>query len=164
MKTTAERGTIEIRPGTEKDIPVVLDFIRLLAQYEKLAVKTTKADLRKVLFSDCPAVFSLLALRDGEPAAYAIYYFTFSSMEGKRSLWLEDLFVKPEYRQSGIGQALMSYVARIAIENDCGRCEWIVLDWNTTAQGFYKGLGAEIKPDWRIGRLDAAALARMAGT
>ncbi len=162
MKFTTPDLEIEVRPGTVADVPLLLSFIKSMAEFEKLEVKATEEALKESLFCETPAGHSLLAFVAGEPAAYVTYFFTFSSMIGKRGLWLDDLFVKPEFRSKGIGRALMAYMADVAIENRCGRFEWIVLDWNTTAIDFYQGLGAAVLDDWRVCRLDEEKLAGLA--
>jgi GNAT superfamily N-acetyltransferase len=159
------RGTdikIEVRAGTVDDIPLLLSFIRSMAEFEKLTVTATEAILQESLFGDRPAAHTLLAFADGRPAAYAVYFFTFSTMVGKRGLWLDDLFVNPDYRKKGIAKALMAFLADLAIQNRCGRFEWSVLDWNKSAIDFYQGLGASVLEDWRICRLDEDECARLA--
>lgn len=145
---------VEIRAGTAADVPLLLSFIRSMAAFEKLTVSATEESLREALFGEKPAAYTLFAFVDGSPIAYVTYFFTFSTMVGKRGLWLDDLFIDPAFRSRGIGKALMVYLAAIAEENQCGRFEWIVLDWNETAIRFYKSLGANILPDWRVCRLD----------
>ncbi len=153
---------VEVRAGTPADMPLLLSFIRSMAAFEKLPVTATEESLRAALFGEAPAARTLLAFVDGSPIAYATYFFTFASMVGKRGLWLDDLFVAPAFRGKGIGQALMAYLADIARQNECGRFEWIVLDWNEGAIGFYRSLGAKILTEWRICRLDEAQLPRVA--
>ena len=145
---------IEIRPGTVNDIPLLLSFIHSMAEFEKLEVSATQEILKESLFGEHPAAQTLLAFVDGRPAAYAVYFFTFATMVGKGGLWLDDLFVNPGFRGKGIAKALMAYLANLAIKNKCGRLEWMVLDWNKSAIGFYQGLGATLLDDWRICRLD----------
>ena len=155
-------NTIELRPGKKAEVPLLLDFIRRMAAFENLTVQATEATLKEALFGETPADQTLLAFADGKPIAYVTYFFTFSTMVGKRGLWLDDLFIDPDYRGLGIGKAIMAHLARIGIENSCGRFEWIVLDWNTNAIRFYESLGAEILQEWRICRLDEAHLALVA--
>ncbi len=145
---------IEIRPGTINDIPLLLSFIHSMAEFEKLEVFATHEILKESLFGEHPAAQTLLAFVDGRPAAYAVYFFTFATMVGKRGLWLDDLFVDPGFRGKGIAKALMAYLANLAIKNKCGRFEWMVLDRNKSAIDFYQGLGATLLDDWRICRLD----------
>jgi GNAT superfamily N-acetyltransferase len=153
---------VEVRAGTIADIPVLLAFIQAIGAFEKLTVSATEESLRAALFGDAPAAHTLLAWVDGKPIAYATYFFTFATMVGKRGLWLDDLFIDPAFRGKGIGRALMAYLADIARQNQCGRFEWVVLDWNESAMGFYKRLGATVLTDWRICRLDEAQLSRVA--
>jgi GNAT superfamily N-acetyltransferase len=162
MKLTAGSLELEVRPGTAADAPLLLSFIRAMAEFEKLEVKTTEAELRESLFGPRPAAETLLAFAGERPAAYAIYFFTFSSMLGRRGLWLDDLFVAPEFRGKGVGQALMQHLAEIAVRNGCGRFEWMVLDWNERAIGFYRKLGATLLDDWRICRLVGEKLSSVA--
>lgn len=153
---------VEVRAGTPADVPLLLSFVRKMAEYEKLTPAATEESLRSDLFGDSPTAHTLLAFVNDEPVGYAIYFFSFSSMMGRRALWLEDLFVDLPYRGSGIGKALMAYVASIAAENRCARLEWIVLDWNTSAIEFYKRLGADVLPEWRICRVHESHLPRLA--
>ena len=153
---------VEVRVGTISDVPLLLSFIRRMAEFEKLAVSATEESLRAALFGEAPAAHTLLAFANHKPIAYATYFFTFSTMLGKRGLWLDDLFVDSAFRGKGVGKALMSYLADIALQNQCGRFEWMVLDWNDPAIRFYKSLGASILSDWRICRLDEAQLSCIA--
>jgi GNAT superfamily N-acetyltransferase len=162
MKLAATDLEIEVRPGTVEDIPLMLSFIRSMAEFERLQVTATERSLRESLFGEDPAGHTLLAFVDGTAAAYAVYCFTFASMVGKRVIWLDDLYVEPEFRGKGIASALMAYLADIAIQNNCGRFEWMVLDWNQPAIDFYSGLGATILDEWRICRLDEEGLASLA--
>ena len=154
MRLVVTELEIEIRLGTINDIPLLLSFIHSMAEFEKLEVFATQEILKESLFGEHPAAQTLLAFVDGRPAAYAVYFFTFATMVGKRGLWLDDLFVDPGFRGKGIGKALMAYLANLAIKNKCGRFEWMVLDWNKSAIDFYQGLGATLLDDWRICRLD----------
>jgi GNAT superfamily N-acetyltransferase len=162
MRILAGDQEIEVRPGSAEDVPLLLSFIRSLAEFEKLEVTATEDGLAESLFGERPAAQTLLAFVDGRPAAYAVYFFVFSTMVGRRGLWLEDLFVNPQFRGKGIAQALMSYLARVAIENHCARFDWMVLDWNRRAIDFYRGLGAAILSDWQVCRLDQGAIAALA--
>jgi GNAT superfamily N-acetyltransferase len=155
---------LELREATIADVPVLLAFFRSMAAFEKLTVSATEESIRDALFGDAPAARALLAFVENKPIAYAMYFFTFSTMIGKRGLWLEDLFIDPPFRGKGIGQALMGHLAKVGAENQCGRFEWIVLDWNESAIRFYQRLGATLLTDWRICRLDEAQMSRVAGT
>jgi GNAT superfamily N-acetyltransferase len=162
MKLVVNGIDVELRAGTIADVPVLLSFIRAMAAFEKLPVTATEESLRAALFGEAPAARALLAFVDGQPVAYATYFFTFATMEGKRGLWLDDLFIDAAFRGKGIGQAVMAYLADVAIQNHCGRFEWMVLDWNEAAIGFYERLGATVLPDWRICRLAEGQLASAA--
>jgi GNAT superfamily N-acetyltransferase len=153
---------VAVRAGTMDDVPLLLDFIRSMAAYEKLTVSATEESLRAALFGENPAARTLLAFVGNRPVAYATYFFTFATMVGRRGLWLDDLFVDPEFRGRGVGEALMAYLADVAVRNDCARFEWMVLDWNRSALGFYERLGATLLDDWRICRLDEPALSGLA--
>jgi GNAT superfamily N-acetyltransferase len=162
MRLTAKGVEVHVRAATVDDVPLLLSFFQSMAAFEKLTVSATDDSLRAALFGDAPAARTLLAFVDGTPAAYVVYFFTFSTMLGKRGLWLEDLFVDSAFRGKGIGQALMALLAEIAQQNGCGRFEWSVLDWNESAISFYKRLGATLLEDWRICRLDDGQISRVA--
>src|SRR2546428_12600395 len=144
---------VEVRDSTESDIPLLLAFFRSMAAFEKLTISATEESVRAALFGEVPAARALLAFAESRPIGYAVYFFTFSTMIGKRGLWLEDLFIEPAFRGRGIGHALMAYLADIAAKNQCGRFEWSVLDWNQSAIRFYERLGATVLNDWRICRV-----------
>jgi len=158
MNLVVNNIEVEVRAGTIADVPLLLSFIQSMAAFEKLTVSATEESLQAALFGEAPAARILLAFVDGNPIAYATYFFTFATMVGKRGLWLDDIFIVPAFRGKGLGQALIAYLAEIALQNQCGRFEWMVLDWNESAIGFYKSLGANILPDWRICRLDETQL------
>jgi GNAT superfamily N-acetyltransferase len=162
MKLTTGDLILEVRPGTAEDAPLILSFIKSMAEFEHLQVDATEEILRESLFGERPAAHTLLGFVDGRPAAYVIYFFTFSSMVGKRGLWLDDLFVAPEFRRKGIAKALMAYLADLAIQNQCGRFEWTVLDWNERAIRLYKGLGADVLDEWRVCRMGESQLSGLA--
>ena len=155
----------DIRPATERDVPLIREMIEALAVYEKLrhACVATDEDLRHTLFGPRPAAEVLLAYEDGAPAGFALFFHTYSTFLAQRGLYLEDLFVKPEYRGRGVGRALLQRLAAIAVERRCGRFEWSVLDWNEPAIGFYKKLGAVPMDEWTIFRVTGDALKRLAG-
>ena len=155
---------ITIRTATERDVPLILELIRGLAEYERLghAVTATEAGLRRSLFGPSPGVEVLIAEVLGEPVGFALFFHNFSTFVGKRGLYLEDLFVKPEWRGRGVGRQLLARLARLAVERDCGRLEWAVLDWNEPAIRFYKGLGAQPMHDWTVFRVDGDALQQLA--
>jgi GNAT superfamily N-acetyltransferase len=156
-------ANLELRPATSADIPLLHSLIRSLAEFEKLPVTSTEDTLRTGLFGDPPMAHAILAFVDGEPAGYATYFFTFASMQDRRGLWLDDLFVVPAFRGQGIGRAIMAHVADIARRHACGKMEWIVLDWNENAIEFYHRLGAKMLSDWKICRFDGAQIARILG-
>ena len=156
---------IHIRPGLADDIPVILDLIHGLAEYEKARpeeVPVDEAVLRESLFGARPAAEALLAEVDGETAGFALFFHNFSTWHGRRGLYLEDLFVRPAMRGRGIGRALLCELARIAMARGCARMEWAVLDWNTPAIAFYRSLGAVPMDEWTIFRLTGPAIGRLA--
>lgn len=154
---------IEITPATSPDVPLLLTLIRALAEYERLAdqVSATEDRLRESLFGPRPAAEAVIGHLDGQPVAFALFFQTYSTFLGRPGMHLEDIFVKPEYRGRGLGEALLRHLARVAVERQCGRFEWAVLDWNAPAIGFYRKLGAEVLADWRICRVAGDALARL---
>jgi len=155
---------IRIERATERDVPFILEMIRALAEYEKLSdsVIATEDGLRHSLFGPRSAAEVIIASAGDEPAGFALFFHNFSTFLGQRGLYLEDLFVKPEWRAHGIGKRLLAELARLAIERGCGRLEWSVLDWNAPAIGFYKRLGARPMEDWTLFRLTGDALHRLA--
>ena len=155
-----------IRTATPEDIPQILAFIRALAAYEREpdAVTATEADLMRDGFGPNPFYFCLIAETDGRPAGFAFYFFNYSTWMGRPGLYLEDLFVHPEFRGLGIGKALLQKVAAIAVEKNCPRLQWEVLDWNTPAIDFYSAMGAEFLDTWRNVRVSGDALQRLAGS
>ena len=154
----------DIRPARESDVAAILSLIIDLAVYENEpdAVETTEADLQAALFADEPQVFAHVAEADGQVVGFALWYVTFSTWTGKHGIWLEDLFVQPAHRGSGLGKALLAELARICVERDYRRLEWWVLDWNEPAKGFYGSLGAVAMDEWTVRRLDGQNLARLA--
>jgi GNAT superfamily N-acetyltransferase len=155
---------IRIVPATEPDLPVILDLIRALAEYEKLthAVTATPERLRNTLFGPRPAAEVLLAHWDGECAGFAVFFATYSTFLAQPGLYLEDLYVKPHLRGKGIGLALLKHLAEIAAERGCGRFEWEVLNWNQPSIQFYQKLGAVPLDDWTKYRLTGDALKSLA--
>lgn len=152
--------SITIRPATPSDVPLLMEFIRELAGYEKLSqmVVATEPLLDEHLFGPDPAAESLIALLDNKPAGFALFFRSFSTFVGRPGIYLEDLFVRPHARRLGVGKALLREVARIAVDRHCGRVEWSVLDWNTPAIGFYQRLGAIPLNDWTVFRVTGSAL------
>jgi GNAT superfamily N-acetyltransferase len=152
-----------IRPATAADVPLIAQLIRALAEYEKLAheVRFDEAVLANKLFGPRPYAEVVIGEIDGTPQGFALFFHNFSTFEGKPGIYLEDLFVRPEARGSGLGKALLSHLAGLATERDCARLEWSVLDWNEPAIGFYKSLGARLMDEWTVMRVDGPALARL---
>lgn len=157
--------SIAIRPATAADVPVMLRFVHELATYEKEpdVVVTTEPMLHEALFGQHPAAEALIAERDGQPVGFAVFYHNFSTWTGRRGIWLDDLYVTPEARGSGAGAALLKAVAGIAVDRNCARFEWWVLDWNTPAIDFYRAKGAVAQDQWTVQRVDGDALVRLAG-
>ena len=153
----------DIRPAVSADVPAILELIRGLADYEKLSDQAvaTEAQLTSALFpadGAVPAAHCVLGRVNGVPVAFALYFFNFSTFLGRPGLYLEDLFVKPEFRGDGLGKALLVHLARIANAHGCGRMEWAVLDWNAPAIAFYESLGAKRLREWQLCRLAGADL------
>jgi GNAT superfamily N-acetyltransferase len=155
-----------IRPATREDIPLILTFIRALAEYEKLAheVEATEEKLRTTLFPEkgTSVAHCVLAFAGTAPAGFALFFYNYSTWLARPGLYLEDLFVKPERRGQGIGRALLLHLAKLANAQGCGRMEWSVLDWNQPAIDFYEALGARRMKEWQICRLTGAALQQYA--
>ena len=151
---------LTIRPPRAQDVPLILQLIRELAEFENLAhqVVATENSLRESLFGSRRVAEALVGLWSGEMVSYAIFFDTFSTFLGKPGLYLEDLYVKPTHRSRGIGGALLREVASIAVECDCGRLEWSVLDWNERALSFYRELGADPVSGWTVHRLAGRSL------
>jgi GNAT superfamily N-acetyltransferase len=155
---------LKIRDASENDIPLILQFIRELAEYEKepQSAVATAQDLKRDGFSAPPKFRVLIAEWQGAPAGFALYFYHYSTWRGRPTLFLEDLFVRPEFRGKGIGKALLVYLAQIAVRENCGRFEWQVLDWNTPSIEFYKSLGAVVMKEWLTMRVADDALSRLA--
>ena len=153
-----------IRPATPEDIPAIARLIRALAEYEKLldAAVATDDQLREHLFGPTPAAEVLMAEADNRAVGFALYFRTFSTFVGKPGLYLEDLFVEPEYRGRGFGKALLAALARIAVSRGYGRLEWAVLDWNAPSIRFYESLGAKPNSEWTTYRLAGDTLTKLA--
>lgn len=154
-----------IRPATIEDTDLILRFVRDLAIYERAEheVLATPEHLKRTLFCAEPAVFGLICLDGDQPVGFAVYFFNFSTWQGRHGLYLEDLYVSPECRGKGAGKALLQHLARIAVARDCGRFEWSVLDWNTPSIAFYDSLGAQPQTEWIRYRLTGDALQALAG-
>ena len=156
--------SLQIRKATEADVPVIVWFIRQLAEYERLLQEAvmTEETLRESLFGSRPSAEVLLGYYQDKPVAFAVFFHNFSTFLGRRGLYLEDLFVIPEMRGKGFGRGLLVHLAQIARERNCGRFEWAVLDWNEPAIEFYKRLGAVPMSEWTIFRVTGKALDRLA--
>jgi len=158
-----------IHPARLEHVPQLHALVRGLADYERLThlCVATEHDLEEALFGNPPAAEALVATNANDFAAaagFALFFHTYSTFLGRRTLWLEDLFVAPAHRGLGIGRALLKTLAKLAVERNCGRFEWAVLDWNTPAIAFYESLGASVLPDWRIARVTGEPLVRLAGS
>ncbi len=151
---------IAIRAAQPADVPLLLRFIRELAEYERLAheVVASESELAECLFGPRPAAEALIAKWQGEAAGFAVFFTSFSTFLARPGLYLEDLFVRPALRRRGVGKALLLHLVRLAVERRCGRLEWSVLDWNQPAIAFYESLGAVAVPQWTRFRLSGAAL------
>lgn len=156
---------LTIRPARRDDVPLLLTFIRDLAEYERLSheVTATERDLAETLFGPRPGAEVLLGFTANQPAAFALFFPNYSTFLGKPGIYLEDLFVRPAWRGKGFGRAMLSAVASIAVERGCGRLEWSCLDWNEPSIGFYKSLGARAMEDWTVYRLTGETLRSFAG-
>ena len=156
-------NNFQIRPATSEDVPLILAFIKGLAEFEYLSneLTVTEADLQKSLFGPNPAAEVVIGFAGDEPAGFAVFFHNYSTFFGQRGMYLEDIFVTPEHRRKGLGKMLLVHVANIAVERECGRFEWLVLDWNEDAARFYKGLGAEVMSDWHTFRMHGDALRRL---
>ncbi len=155
---------ISIRPANPADISLIGQFIRDLAEYEKLAheVRFDEAVMAQKLFGPRTFAEVLIGEIDGTPQGFALFFHNFSTFEGRPGIYLEDLFVRPDARGSGLGKALLGKLAALAVERDCARLEWSVLDWNTSAIDFYKALGARPMDEWTVYRVDGDALTGLA--
>jgi GNAT superfamily N-acetyltransferase len=155
---------MRILEATERDVPVILELIKGLADYERLShlVTATEDQLRRTLFGPRPAAQVLLAAsEDGETVGFAVFFTSYSTFLAKPGIYLEDLFVRPHARGKGFGKALLARLAKLAIERDCGRLEWSVLDWNEPAIKFYEALGAVAMNEWTVFRMTGDALAKL---
>ena len=158
--------TLKIRNAKREDAPVMVELIRDLATYERAPydAKAIIEDIEAALFSSNPRAFSFIAEWNGEVCGFAVYFFNFSTWTGRHGIYLEDLFVRENFRGKGIGKALLASLAKAAIENNCARLEWAVLDWNTPAIEFYKSLGASAMDEWKIYRVTGLALQDLAAS
>jgi GNAT superfamily N-acetyltransferase len=154
---------ITLAPARRQDVPAILALIKGLADYERLSheVVATEALLDESLFGARPAAEVVIAWAGGDAVGFALFFHNYSTFLGRRGIYLEDLYVVPEWRGRGIGRRLLTHLARLAVERGCGRLEWSVLGWNEPAVGFYRKLGADVLEDWRICRLTGDALERL---
>ena len=157
---------LSIRSATPGDAALVLRFVRELAAYENLLheVEASEADLSRDLFGPSPKVFCELAFWEGAPAGFALWYYTYSTFQGRHGIWLEDLFVDPALRGKGIGKSLLKSLAQRCVRDNLGRLEWAVLDWNQPSIDFYKAQGATMMHEWERCRVAGDALRRLAGS
>ncbi|MFD2366932.1 GNAT family N-acetyltransferase [Pseudoduganella sp. GCM10020061] len=157
-------NTFTIRPAEPADVSHIYDMIVELAVFEKLEhlVVATEALLHEGLFGDKPSAEAIVGVEDGEVVCFALFFHNFSTFLTKKGLYLEDLYVKQAHRGKGYGRQMLMALARIAVERECGRFEWSVLDWNENAIRFYEGMGADVMPDWRICRVTGDALTALA--
>jgi len=160
----ASTSALKIQNATERDVPLILSFIRKLAEYEKLShqVVATEEQLRVNLFGAHPFAEVILAYLSDEPVGFALFFHNFSTFLARPGIYLEDLFVDPPHRGKGVGKALLIYLAKLAKQRGCGRFEWSVLDWNQPSIDFYRSLGAVPMDDWTQFRLTGDALDRLA--
>ncbi len=161
---TDNQMPLDIKPATGKDVPLILSFIRKLAEYGDISdeVAATEDDIRAALFGPHPVAAAVLAYAGNEPAGFALYSYTFSSFLGRAGMFVEDLYVENAHRSKGVGKALLVHLAKLAQQRSCGRLEWAVLNWNERAMEFYQDLGAEPMDEWTTFRLGGEALERLA--
>lgn len=154
-----------IRSADPADAATIYDFIRKLAEYEKLSheVEATQEQIAAQLFGESPKVFCEIAEVDGQPVGFALWFYTFSTFQGRHGIWLEDLYVDPEVRGQGIGKALLADLARRCVDEGLGRLSWWVLDWNAPSIAFYKSQGAVMQDEWTVCRVSGDELVTLAG-
>ena len=157
---------LDIRFARQEDVPSILSFIKDLAEFEKLSheVVATEEKLKATLFGSRPVAEVLIAEWEGRPAGFALFFHSYSTFLAKPGIYLEDLFVRNEYRSRGIGEALLRHLASIAKERSCGRLEWSVLDWNERALKFYRGLGAQPMSEWTVQRMTEPVFTKLAAS
>ena len=156
--------TLTIHRARTDEVPLVLSLVRELAEYEKLSheVDATEAAIEQALFGNPPLLFCAIAEWNGEPAGFAVWFLNFSTFAGRFGIYLEDLFVRPQYRRNGIGKALLAYLAKACVDNGWSRLQWSVLDWNEPSIAFYKSLGAVLMDEWTLCRVTGPALNALA--
>jgi len=155
---------LSIRPATPQDARLILDFVHDLAEYERAPEQAiaTEADILRDGFGANPKFKCVIAEWDGQPAGFAFYFYNYSTWQGRPGLYLEDLFVRPQFRGKGIGKALLIYLAQVAVRENCGRFQWQVLDWNQPAIDFYESLGAKKLSEWITMRVEGEDIERLA--
>jgi GNAT superfamily N-acetyltransferase len=160
---TQSHQNLSIRAATPADAALIVGFIRELAEYEKLLheVKITTEDLARDLFGAEPRIFCEIAEWDGRPVGFALWFYTYSTFQGRHGIWLEDLYVQPDQRGRGIGKALLQHLARRCVEENLGRFEWWVLDWNEPSIAFYKSQGGVMQDEWTKVRVEGEALLKL---
>ena len=158
--------SLAIRPAAVGDAALIVGFIQALAAYEKLSheARASQADIERDLFGSAPKVFCDIAEWAGEPVGFALWFYTYSTFQGRHGIWLEDLFVEPSMRGKGIGKALLSHLARRCVAQGLGRLEWWVLDWNAPSINFYKAQGGVMQDEWTKVRLEGEALRQLGET
>lgn len=158
--------SLSIRRARPGEAGLVLDFVRELAEYEKLSheVEATEADIADALFGSDPRLFCAITEWNGEPVGFAAWFLNFSTFSGRHGIYLEDLYVRPSHRGRGLGRALLVYLAKECVDNGWSRLQWAVLDWNAPSITFYKSLGAVMLEDWTLCRVSGPALTRLAGS
>jgi len=156
--------SLSIRRARPDQSGLIFSLLRELAEYEKLSheVEATEADIADALFGNDPILFCEIAQWSGEPAGFALWFFNFPTFAGRRGIYLEDLFVRPDFRGKGIGKALLAHLAGLCVENGWSRLQWSVLDWNTPSINFYQSLGAEMMDEWKLCKVTGAALSELA--
>jgi diamine N-acetyltransferase len=157
--------SVTIRAAAPNDVKLIFGLVRELADYERLAheVDATEQQIAAALFGPEPKLFCHIASWEGQAVGLALWFLNFSSFRGRHGLYLEDIFVRPQFRGKGVGKALMRHLARHCVENGLARFEWTVLDWNTPSIAFYRSIGANVLDDWRVCRMSGDALASFAG-
>lgn len=162
----SETDPVVVRVATVADAPLILQFIRELAEYERMLdeVEATEADIRRDLFGENPRSFCEIAEHDGKPVGFALWFYNYSTFRGRAGIYLEDLFVRTEARGAGAGKALLRRLAQRCVDAELGRLEWAVLNWNAPSIAFYDSLGASAKTEWTVRRLDGEALETLAAS
>ena len=156
--------SLTIHRARRNEVPLVLSLVRELAEYEKLSheVEATETLIDAALFSECPRLFCEIAEWNGDAAGFAMWFLNYSTFAGRLGIYLEDLFVRPQFRRNGIGKALLAHLARTCVENGWSRLQWAVLDWNAPSIEFYKSLGAGLMDEWTLCRVTGSALDALA--